>query len=61
MGAGAVDRAWVVVLGVFLLGLTAGMLVGRGLSQTAHRVLAVVFFGLGVVLVVDGLGLWPVP
>ena len=53
------DRTWVAVLGVFLLGLTAGMLVGRGLSETSHRVLAAVFFVLGVVLVVDGLGLWP--
>ena len=54
-----VDRTWVAVFGVFLLGLTAGMLVGRGLSAPAHRVLAVIFFGLGVLLVLDGLGLWP--
>ena len=54
-----VDRAWGAALGVFLLGVTAGMLVGHGLSETTHRVLAGVFFGLGVVLIVDGLGLWP--
>ena len=55
----SVARPGLAVFGVFLLGLTAGVLVGRGLSAPAHRVLALVFFGLGVLLLLDGLGLWP--
>ena len=53
------DSTWVAVLGVFLLGLSAGLLVGRGLSESDHRLLALLFFGLGVLLVLEGLGLWP--
>jgi hypothetical protein len=53
-----VDRAWAAVFGVFLLGLTAGMLVGRGLSETRHRALAAVFFVLGLVLLAGGFGWW---
>ena len=54
-----VARPGLAVFGVFLLGLAAGLLVGRGLSAPAHRVLALVFVGLGVLLVLDGLGVWP--
>ena len=46
-----VARPVLAVFGVFLLGLAAGLLVGRGLSAPAHRVLALVFVGLGGLLV----------
>ncbi|HEX2325282.1 MAG TPA: hypothetical protein VHQ00_07765, partial [Chloroflexota bacterium] len=54
-----VARPWLAVFGEFLLGLAAGLLVGRGLSAPTHRVLVLAFVGLGVLLVLDGLGLWP--
>jgi hypothetical protein len=48
-----VARPWLAVFGEFLLGLAAGLLVGRGLSAPTHRVLVLVFVGLGVLLVLD--------
>jgi hypothetical protein len=47
----------VAVFGVFLLGLAAGMLVGRGLTERRHRVLTAVFVVLGLLLLLGGLGL----